>query len=239
MKAQRWKIGELARATGVTVRTLHHYDAVGLLVPRERSEAGYRLYGEADVARLYRIRALRNLGLSLPQIAAALDGDGDLTALMTRHRDAIRQQIAGLRRLDAQVNRTLQAVMEAEDTANDLIHIMEEMAMTEKYYTDDQLAQLAARREALGEEGMRAAEEAWADVISGMEVERANGTPVDNPRVQELAGRWRDLIEQFTGGDEGILRSLQAMYREEGTEQPSRGMVSSELMEYVMKALEA
>jgi DNA-binding transcriptional MerR regulator len=55
---RRWKIGELARATGLTVRTLHHYDAVGLLPPSERSEAGYRLYTRTDVERLYEIVAL-------------------------------------------------------------------------------------------------------------------------------------------------------------------------------------
>ncbi len=62
---QHWKVGELARATGVTVRALHHYDSLGLLVPSERTYTGYRLYGTADVRRLYGIVALRRLGLRL------------------------------------------------------------------------------------------------------------------------------------------------------------------------------
>ena len=65
MDEKHWKIGELARATGLTVRTLHHYDEIGLLVPSERTQAGYRLYGEQDVRRLYEIRALRDLGIPL------------------------------------------------------------------------------------------------------------------------------------------------------------------------------
>ena len=68
---RRWRIGELAAATGLTVRTLHHYDAVGLLAPAERSAAGHRRYTSADVHRLYRVVALRQLGLSLEEIAGA------------------------------------------------------------------------------------------------------------------------------------------------------------------------
>jgi len=71
-----WKVGELARATGLTVRALHHYDELGLLVPSERTFAGYRLYGDRDVRRLYRIVALRGLGLRLDEIAEVIDGAG-------------------------------------------------------------------------------------------------------------------------------------------------------------------
>jgi DNA-binding transcriptional MerR regulator len=60
-----WRVGRLADATGVTVRTLHHDEAVGLLVPSGRSEAGHRLYADADVRRLYAIMALRELGMPL------------------------------------------------------------------------------------------------------------------------------------------------------------------------------
>src|SRR4029079_11487652 len=69
------RIGEVAAATGLTVRTLHHYDEIGLLRPAERSGAGYRLYADDDVRRLYRIVAFRRLGLSLDEIGALLDGD--------------------------------------------------------------------------------------------------------------------------------------------------------------------
>jgi DNA-binding transcriptional MerR regulator len=67
-----WKIGELARATGLTVRTLHHYDEIGLLAPGRRTYGGHRLYTADDVRRLYRVVALRALGLSLDEVAAWL-----------------------------------------------------------------------------------------------------------------------------------------------------------------------
>ncbi|KQN67535.1 hypothetical protein ASF04_17235 [Duganella sp. Leaf61] len=67
------KIGELAKRTGLTVRTLHHYDAIGLLQPSARTDAGYRLYNRTDIARLHHIQALRKFGLSLADIGASLD----------------------------------------------------------------------------------------------------------------------------------------------------------------------
>ena len=68
-----WKVGALARASGVSVRALHYYDEIGLLRPSARSAGGHRLYEGADVARLYRISLLRRLGFPLDQIAAVLE----------------------------------------------------------------------------------------------------------------------------------------------------------------------
>ena len=65
-------VGEVSRLTGVTVRTLHHYDQVGLLVPADRSASGYRLYGKADLDRLRRILGYRELGFGLDEIAGLL-----------------------------------------------------------------------------------------------------------------------------------------------------------------------
>ena len=66
------KIGELASRSGLTVRALHHYDSIGLLVPSARADSGYRLYNRADVARLHQIQALRRFGMSLADIATFL-----------------------------------------------------------------------------------------------------------------------------------------------------------------------
>ena len=61
----RWKIGELAKRTGITVRTLHHYDQIDLLVPSMHSDAGHRLYSATDIARLQQILSLKQLGFHL------------------------------------------------------------------------------------------------------------------------------------------------------------------------------
>lgn len=84
---QRYQIGEFARHAGVTVRTLHHYDRLGLLRPVTHRDNGYRLYGESELARLTQIVTLRTLGFDLAAIKAILDApDFDL-------RTALRAQI--------------------------------------------------------------------------------------------------------------------------------------------------
>ena len=68
-----YSVGQVAGLAGVTVRTLHHYDEIGLLSPDGRSRAGYRRYGDADLARLQQIMFYRELGFALDEIAAMLD----------------------------------------------------------------------------------------------------------------------------------------------------------------------
>jgi MerR family transcriptional regulator, thiopeptide resistance regulator len=106
----------------------------------------------------------------------------------------------------------------------------------ERYYTHEQLAELARRREALGPDGMKKAERDWADLYEEVEREYRAGTDPADPRVQALVARSDALIEAFTGGDQGIRDSLERMYREEGAEGASRGMVKPELAEYLNRA---
>jgi DNA-binding transcriptional MerR regulator len=234
------QIGELAAAVGLTVRTLHHYDAIGLLVPAQRSSSGRRLYSPADVRRLYRIVALRRLGLGLTEIEATLDGSPDLAQAVRGHLDMVERQLELGRRLRVTLTRILELLDGGHDPGRDeFIDAIGVMIMSETYYTAEQQEQLAERRRALGQEGMAAAERAWAELIEAVRAEQAGGTDPSDPRMLELAGRWRALIEQFTGGDEGIRQSLGRMYREQGVQQASRGMVDPALMEYLGKALAA
>src|SRR5215470_4676620 len=102
-------IGEVARLAGITVRTLHHYDEVGLLRPSGRSRAGYRSYDAADIARLQRVLAYRELGFSLEEIGALLDGDADPLEHLRRQRDLISLRIERLQRVLATLDRTMEA----------------------------------------------------------------------------------------------------------------------------------
>ena len=95
-----WKVGALARATGLTVRTLHYYDEIGLLPPSARLAGGHRLYDAADVARLYRIIRLRQLGFPLDQVDAVLaEPEWQLAPAIERHLADARHQAATAARL--------------------------------------------------------------------------------------------------------------------------------------------
>lgn len=241
MPSSALKIGDLARLTGVTVRALHHYDEVGLLVP-QRGESGHRLYRQEDVRRLYRILALRSLGLGLDEVATCLAEESeDLRPTVRRQLEALDRRLADEGRLRERLAALLGALDQAGGGAslNELTKTIEEMTMIEKHYTDAQLATLERRRQAMGEDGMRRAQDEWAGLISELDAERRAGTDPGSARVQALAERWHALVEQFTGGDPGIRASLQRMYEQEGVSAASRGAVSEELAAYTRRARRA
>ena len=93
----RIAIGELARRTGLPVRTLRYYSDRGLLPPAARSEAGYRLYDEGAVARVALVRTLRDLGVALETVARVLDRELDLAGVAAAHAAALDAQIRVLR----------------------------------------------------------------------------------------------------------------------------------------------
>lgn len=110
--------GELAQRAGVTVRTLHHYEALGLLAPA-RSEAGHRRYREADVERLLRIVWLRQLGFALERITALLAADAaTLQAEMQEQREALVAESQAMQSRLAALDRALADVQQLSPTMN-------------------------------------------------------------------------------------------------------------------------
>ena len=224
-----WKIGELARRTGLTVRTLHHYDEIGLLSPAERSDGGHRVYDEADVQRLYRIVSLRSLGFPLDAIAQALDSQAfDPKAAVDDHLRRLEAQIAQEQQLLDKL-RTLRQRLDADD----FLTTIEEITMRERYYTPEQLDQLEQRRQALGEDAIKDVEREWAEIFATLKQEMDKGTDPADPRLQPIGERSKELLDMFTGGDPGIQASLKRMYETEGPEKASRGMADPAVFEYL------
>ncbi|KAB7837996.1 MerR family transcriptional regulator [Streptomyces mobaraensis] len=91
-----WRVGPLAEASGLTVRTLHHWDGIGLLRPSRRTAGGHREYTEADVVRLYQVLALRGLGLSLETIGLCLDSGVDPARVVRDHLAEVEASLARL-----------------------------------------------------------------------------------------------------------------------------------------------
>jgi DNA-binding transcriptional MerR regulator len=124
------RVGALAAATGLTVRTLHHYEEVGLLVP-SRTDAGHRIYDDSDVQRLYRICLLRRLGLSLSDVGSALDDPAwDLGAAMTAQLGDLDRRLELEGRLRSRVAGALAAAgPSGTPPTDDLLDLLEEMTM--------------------------------------------------------------------------------------------------------------
>lgn len=214
MTGRTLRIGELAKRTGVSVRTLHHYDDLGLLRPGLRTDAGHRLYRESDVARLTTIRALQATGFSLDEIRSFLGSPRAsvgqaLQIVVDRAREALAEQTRLCRRLE-RVTRLLGN--DAEASFDDLITAIEEITVFEKYYTREQLKQLEERAELIGQERIREVQREWQDLFAAFRDARARGLAADHPDVKALQDKRAALIEEFTGGDADILASLGRMW---------------------------
>ncbi|ONM48210.1 MerR family transcriptional regulator [Nocardia donostiensis] len=103
-------VGVVAQLVGVTVRALHHWDAIGLVRPSERTDSGYRFYTAADLARIHRVLLYRELGVPLTEIGALLDAPAaDGADALRRQRDQLRERIARLQRMGGALDRMIEA----------------------------------------------------------------------------------------------------------------------------------
>ena len=143
-----WRVGELAEQTGLTVRALHHYDEIGLLVPSLHNSAGHRRYTGDDVRRLHHVIALRGFGFALAEIAKLLDGTPiDPRTLFSRQLDQVTEQIAAGIRLKHQLQRALDALdVEREPASQTMIELIEVMTAVQTPLTPEQFTNLAAER---------------------------------------------------------------------------------------------
>ena len=245
MPQQCWKVGELAVRTGLTVRTLHHYDAIGLLSPSGRTESlhgsGHRLYTAADVSRLHQIVCLKQLGFALEQIKEYMTrADYDPRQVIGLHLEDVRRRAAEFTRIGDRLERLTQMLERADAVSPDtFLETIEGMTMIDKYYTKEQLESLEKRRVEGGPEmaeaiakGPQMWNELMADVQSAMDA----GVPATDAKAQELARRWYDLVGMFTGGDPGIFKSLKNMYENEDKVRGMDVKAMRPMQEYIEKA---
>lgn len=240
-----FKVGELAKSAGLTVRTLHHWDAIGLLSPSSRTSSGHRLYGDADVRRLYQVVALRDLGLPLEQIAAILDGEPDsLGDILAGHLARIEARITGLRSLHGSVAALLARVgTGAPPTTPDLLELVDEVSkMSEtfqSYFSQEQIAALEQRRDRLGADYFDNVRAEWGALIPRVQSEMDAGTEPADPKARALAKRWMELLSAFDDGDSGLREANFRMHAENADEIARAGGPSPEMIDYIQRANQA
>ncbi len=242
MPEETWKVGELAARTGLTVRTLHHYDEIGLLCPSGRTGSahgsGHRLYTAADIARLHQILSLKHLGFGLEQIKEYMTrGDYDPRQVLRLHLERVDRQATEL----AELGNRLRGLAELLDRADavspeQFLQTIEAMTMTEKYYTPDQLKQLDERQKEVGEARIKEVEAEWPRLMAEVRTAMDGGVPPEDPKAQELARRWFGLVAEFTGSDPGIFNSLKTMYQNEDNVAGMDVAGMRPLMEFIEKA---
>ncbi|MBI5255352.1 MAG: MerR family transcriptional regulator [Burkholderiales bacterium] len=201
------KVGELARRSGVTVRTLHHYDSIGLLHPSGRSEGGYRLYNRADVARLHGIQVLRSIGLPLEQIGAMLSREGaGLAVTVARQLSVLDHQIEQATRLRDRLALVQAKFQEdgGEPELTDWLDTLQLMSACDQYFSAAETKQIF--------ENWSAVESQLTKLVGEVKSLMAEGVPATDPRVQPFAQRWANLMYTWMRGDYDLMERWGQMY---------------------------
>jgi MerR family transcriptional regulator, thiopeptide resistance regulator len=215
-----YQASEFAKLTGVTVRALHHYDRLGLLKPSGRTASGYRLYGAKDFARLQQIVTLKFIGLSLKQIKEVLDRDSfDLSTALRLQREILGEKrrhldmaIRAIEKAERLMARDGEPDWETFAKIIEVINMQNDWEWTKKYYTEEQLQELAQRATP---ELLESAQRDWAILLKEVDAAVAEGVDPSSERAQALSRRWSALIESFTGGNPGIAESLSNLYKDQ------------------------
>ncbi|WP_426308071.1 MerR family transcriptional regulator [Acidovorax facilis] len=225
------KVGDLARRTGLTVRTLHHYDEIGLLKPSGRSEAGYRLYSQADVQRLHGIQTMRQMGLALCDIGALLAGDGMAPErIIGQQIRSLDQQIAQATELRGRLTMLRDGLMAgAEPDMGNWLEALALMTTYGKYFSSTELKHIF--------QNWNLIEADWLIVKDLVRSAMDRQLAPDTPEVQALAYRWMALMLHWMKGDLDLLERWGHMFRTEPSTQGRNHAPPGDMIEYIETAI--
>ncbi|MFI6375347.1 MerR family transcriptional regulator [Streptomyces sp. NPDC050546] len=198
-----YSVGQVAGFAGVTVRTLHHYDDIGLLVPSERSHAGHRRYGDADLDRLQQILFYRELGFPLDEVAALLDDpEADPRAHLRRQHELLTARIEKLSKMAAAVEHAMEARTmginltpeEKFEVFGDFDPDQHEDEVRERWGGTDAYRQSQRRTASYTKEDWKRATERFDTIHRRMAGLMADGTPADSGAAMDTAEEHRRFI---------------------------------------------
>lgn len=251
------RIGQIAERTGLSARALRLYEARGLLEPDARSDAGYRLYGAAALARLGEIGVLKRAGFTLTEIGALLARKGSAAALIEARITALRHEVRVRSRALEALEHAWQGLASTSQTIDQLlenIHMngnldmrFSEAEMAEfkrraeilgKHFTPAERERMRRRAEQLGEAGVQQAQGEWPRLIKEVRAAMNLGIPASDPPAMELGRRWYALVTAFTGGDAGIARKLKQAYDREPQVMAAQGMDKA-MFAWIREAMQA
>ncbi|MFL1379834.1 MerR family transcriptional regulator [Nocardiopsis protaetiae] len=214
-------VGEVARLSGQTVRTLHHYDRIGLLVPAGRTPSGYRSYSDGDLERLRRILTYRELGFGLEEIAGILDDTtADTRAHLLRQHGLVTERIEHLRSLARSLERLLEAdTMELNITPEERLELFGDFDVdahaveAERRWGGDAYTRSQRKVAAYTKEDWRRNQAEAAEIYRDLAGAMDRGEPADGEHTMDLAERHRAHITRwFYDCTPRIHRGLGALY---------------------------
>jgi DNA-binding transcriptional MerR regulator len=213
-----WRIGDVAVATGLTVRALHHYDQIGLVVPSERTATGHRRYIDADLRKLYMVTALRQLGLSLEQVGNVLAADAPVRDVIDEQLELLDRQIRIAQRLREQ----LLAAREAgrAGTSPGLMAVIKLSQEMRGYLSQEEIEAMHRRMTELGVVAEHAAGVEMPSLYREALAEMRAGTPSSDRAVSRIVDRLDELSRLLRGSNEPAGTAVRRMWLDWGRQHP-------------------
>jgi DNA-binding transcriptional MerR regulator len=214
-----WHVKEFAKLASISVRTLHHYDKIGLLKPSLRTESLYRLYSEKDLQRLERIIALKFFGFNLKQISVFIGKDEDLLHHLKAQQTCLALKIEQLHHANATINELLAASASTAIDWSKIAQLIEVYTMADylkqdwvvETFSPAQLKQLSALDKKLSKAEQKEFETAW-NMLFNHASKLVNSDP-KSAEAQELAKNWMDLLEANYGDNEELKDAISMAYK--------------------------
>lgn len=234
-----WKVGELAKRTGTTVRTLHHYDRLGLLSPSQTTQSGHRLYTDADVVKLHHILSLKQLGFALEEIKTMIHNpffrpDEMLNLQLSR----LNEQIDIMVELKDRVQYMLDRFHSGQPiTGERFMLVIQMMRMMQSPHFSKGLAdELERWSKRFGPEELDDIHEEGQILLNEFRSCLNGGKPPDDPEVAELARRWKTKMDAYAPSDESFVQAVERYYGENPEDAAVQGMDSG-LYTYIKTAV--
>jgi DNA-binding transcriptional MerR regulator len=241
-------VGEVAALAGVTVRTLHHYDWIGLLSPSGRSAAGYRLYAPQDLDRLHQVLLYRELGFSLEDVAALLSDDADPEAHLRRQHRLLRDRLDRTEAMVAAVEKEMEArAMGMSLTPEEKFEVFGEFdpdqyeeEVQERWGETDAYAQSKRRTSSYTKEDWVRIKAEGDDLVRRMADALRSGVAPDSAPAMDLAEEHRQQITgNFYDCPPEMHAALGRMYVEDERFTATYERVAPGLAQWVSTAVQA
>lgn len=211
IKTNHYQAIDFARIASVTVRTLHHYDRIGLLKPSDYTDAGYRLYREQDLIRLQQIITLKFICFSLNQIKNLLKSK----EIIAEKRQQFDLAINAIEKAQSLLATNDEPDWDAFKQIIEVINMQNNMDWTKKYYSDEAKQTIAERATTISPEVIEQGQRDWATLIREVETAVSEGLDPKSEQAAGLATRWSELIKAFTGENQEIQAGLSKMYSDQ------------------------
>ena len=241
-------VGEVADLVGVTVRTLHHWDRIGLVSASGRTWSDYRVYDDDDVARIHRVLVYRELGFPLAQIAEILDDPGvDERAHLSRQRGLLIDRISRLQEMVSAVDRLKEAIeMNTPLTPEDRAEIFGtdwkeeyQVEAEERWGETPQWAQSQERTARMSKEDWKRVKAEGDALNADLAAAKRTGVDPASPEAAALAERHRASIAQFYDCTYSMQVCLARMYTQDQRFADTYDSLESGLTQWLVAAVEA